>query len=214
MMKDVQVAASINAIEAKIDSFRVEMESVNSNINFFKNQIQELYKKPDVPSEFAEFKSVADSFIKDLFSKNISVNSSISGIKISIETIKSMLEQHDLKIRFNETANRILDDEISDVKEELSQKIVSISTVFSNRFDDHVEKQKKQVEFIGAQALAAPKSILESNNSLIDKIELSRLDGSNAILKASNLELAVKLLERKLENLTLQVKKIELTQLA
>lgn len=211
-MQDVQVSASIHAIEGKVDLVKREMESVHHHINSFKLHFEELFKKPDVPAEFQIFKSSVESFIKDAQDKYISTISTISGIRSSLETAKIAINTHDTEISMFRRAFPIIDQKIDDTKEELSSKIVSISTAFSNRFDEHADKQKKQLIEFSNLAFTAPKAVTESNNALIDKIELACIDGANALLKASNLEMTVKLLERKLENLTLQVKKAELTQ--
>ena len=45
--------------------------------------------------------------------------------------------------------------QITDANDLVSQKIVSISTAFSNKFDAHADRQKKQLEDFSAQALTA-----------------------------------------------------------
>lgn len=212
VMQNVQVSASIHAIEGKVDLVKREMESVNDYINRFKLHFEELFKKPDVPVEFQSFKSFVESFIKDTQDKYVTTISTISGIRSSLETVKITTNTHDTEISMFRRAFPIIDKKIDDTKEELSSKIVSISSAFNNRFDEHAEKQKKQLEMFGSQAMSAPNSVIESNKQLLDKIEVACIDGANALLKSSNVEMSVKLLERKLENLTLQVKKIELSQ--
>lgn len=213
-MADVQVSASIHAIEGKVDLVRREMESVNDYINRFKHQIEELSKKPDVPIEFESFKSLVETFIKDTEDRHSCTLSTIKGIRSTLETVKITVANQDNEIRMLRHSMPILDQKIEGAKEELSSKIVSISTAFANRFDIHADHQKKQLETFSTHAMSAPNSVIESNRKLVEKIELACIDGANALLKASNIELTVKLLERKLENLTLQVKKTELSQQA
>lgn len=214
IMIDVQVTASMHAIEAKVNLFRKEMESVNTHINFFKTQIDQLYQKPDVPAEFREFKCKMDTFIQESSQRNDSSKTLVDGIRRTLETIKHAVSHHENEIRMLRDSMPIMAKQIAESKDELSQKIVSISTAFTNRFDIHTEHQKKQLETFSAQAMKAPNSVIDSNSKLVQKMEISCIDAANALLKASNIELSVKLLERKLENLTLQVKKAELSQQA
>jgi len=213
-MNDAQVHASIHAVESIVASFRREMESVNEHINFFKRQIDELYKKPDVPAEFAAFKTVTENFVKDINDKNSTSKLLIDGIRSVIESLKNTTSVHTNELRQLRDSLPIMEKQITETKDVLSQKIVSISTAFTSRFDEHAEKQKKQLETFSNHALTAPKSVIESNQTIIEQLEVATLDSSNAILKTNNMELTLKLLERKLENLTIQVKKIELTQQA
>jgi len=211
-MQNVQVSANIHAIEGKVDLVKREMESVHDHINRFKLHFDELFKKPNVPVEFENFKSLVESFIKDTEDKFVSTISAISGIRSCLETAKININSHDTEIKMLRRVLPVIEQKIDDTKEDFSSKIVSISTAFNNKFDDHADKQKKQLEIFSIQAMSAPNSVIESNKQLLDKIEVACIDGANALLKASNIELTVKLLERKIENLTLQVKKAELTQ--
>ena len=212
VMKDVQVSASIHAIECKVDSFRYEIESVNHFVNIFKTQIDELYSKPNVPQEFAEFRRTTESFFKEVKDKFSTNKLLVDDIRSVLETLKGVVGFQDLTISQIRESIPVLQQQITDTKDTLSQKIVSINTAFSNRFDDHAVKQKSQLETLKEQAFSAPKSIVESNTTLLDKLEIARMDGSNAMLKVNNLDLSVKMLERKLEKLEMQIKKVELTQ--
>lgn len=214
VMQDVQVSASIHAIEGKVDLVKREMESVNTHINRFKLQIEELSKKPDVPAEFESIKSSIDSFIKGTQDRHVSTMCTISDIKSTLQTAKITIANQDNEIRMLRQSVPMLDEKIETTKQDLSSKIVSISTAFSNRFDAHADQQKKQLDVFGAQAMAAPKSVMESNNSILEKLEVATLDASNSMMKVNNLELSMKVWERKLENLTIQVKKLELSQQA
>lgn len=211
-MQNVQVSANIHVIEGKVDLVKREMESVHDHINRFKLHFEELFKKPNVPVEFQDFKSLVESFIKDTEDKFVSTISTIAGIRSSLETAKININSHDTEIKMLRRVLPVIDQKIDDTKEHLSSKIVSISTAFNNKFDDHADKQKKQLELFSAQAMSAPNSVIESNKQLLEKIEVACIDGANALLKSSNIEMSVKLIERKLENLALQVKKIELSQ--
>jgi hypothetical protein len=211
-MKDVQVVASLHAVESKLEQYKIEYESINHSINVFKTQIQELNKKPDVPEEFKSFRLATESFISDLNQKQVTNKSSIESIKIDVDSLKRALVIHEERIRITSELLPVLEKQTDEVKQEASKKIVDISTSFSGRFNEYAEKQKSQLESFRSEALSAPKSVLESNNRILEKLEVAMLDASNAILKTNNIELAMKLLERKLEHLVLQVKKNELSQ--
>ena len=211
-MQDIQVSASIHSIESKVDLVKREMESVNAHINLFKRHFEELFKKPDVPAEFLAFKLMIDAFIKYTQDNHVSTMSTISGIKSTLQTTKITIANQDNEIRMLRQSVPMLDQKIDDTKSDLSTKIVSISTAFSNKFDAHADKQKKQLEEFSTYALSAPKSVLETNKSISDKIDIALLESSNAIAKMCNIEQTLKMLDRKLEGLSIQVKKVELAQ--
>jgi len=211
-MQDVQVTSSIHSIESRIDLVKREMESINAHINLFKRHFEELFKKPDVPGEFLAFKLMVDAFIKCTQDNHISTISTISEIKSTLQTNKITILNQENEIRMLRQSFPMLDQKIDDTKSDLSTKIVSISTAFSNKFEAHADKQKKQLEEFSSFALSAPKSVMETNKSISDKIDIALLESSNAIAKMCNIEQTLKMLDRKLEGLAIQVKKVELAQ--
>jgi chromosome segregation ATPase len=213
-MKDVQVIASLQNVESKLEQYKSEYESINHSINVFKNQINELHKKPDVPLEFGSFKSTTELLIKELSNNQYSNKLSIDSIKTDITSLRRAIEIHEDRIRTAERHLPILERGVSEAKEALNQKIETVSNGFALRFTEHADKQKSQLESFRAEAFSAPKSVIESNNRILEKLEVATLDASNSMLKVNNFDLNLKLLERKLEQLTLQVKKLELSQKA
>jgi hypothetical protein len=211
-MQDLQVTASIHAIESKVDFFRQEIESVNHFVNLFKRQIDELYSKPNVPVEFAGFRKTTEDFFKEVNDKFCANKLLVDGIRSVLDTLKSVVTHHDLMIGQVQCTIPAIQQQITDANDLVSQKIVSISTAFSNKFDAHADRQKKQLEDFSAQALTAPKSVIETNKSIADKIDIALLESSNAIAKMCNLEQTLKMLDRKLDALAIQVKKVELAQ--
>lgn len=211
-MQDVRVTASIHAIESRVDSFRREVDSINHYINVFKTQIDELYSKPNVPVEFAEFRRTAESFFKEVSDKFSTNKLLVDGIRGVLEMLKSAVSHHDILINQVRDTIPFIEQRITDTSDTLSQKIVSITTAFSNKYDAHADRQKKQLEDFSMQALAAPKSVIETNKSISDKIDIALLESSNAIAKMCNLEQTLKMLDRKLDGLAIQVKKVELAQ--
>ena len=112
-MKDVQIASSLASIEAKVNSFRQEMESVNEHINYFKTQILELYEKPNVPAEFQEFKYKVDTFVQESSNRNDASKVLVDGIRFTIESIKNTLSQHGCDIRMLKDSMPIMEQQIT-----------------------------------------------------------------------------------------------------
>lgn len=69
--------------------------------------------------------------------------------------------------------------------------------------------QKKCDEIVAKIPLAAPPQ-KDVSQEILHKLDLVSLDGSNAVLKANNSEKKIMVLEKKIENLSLELKKIEL----
>lgn len=207
---DVQVNATVSAISAKVDNFKNEIESINHNINVFKRQLEDLCKKPDVPEDFKSYKSITENNFKDLYNKIEGLTSSLNPAKTSIAQMKSQIGFHDED--FSEQMKLIekLSVRIEQINNDLSQKLKTFITSLSNRLNEHEAKQKTETESLRSQLETLPKSILESNETILLKLQTATLDAENAMSKVNNNELHIRVLERKLENLFIQFKKVEL----
>ena len=60
--------------------------------------------------------------------------------------------------------------------------------------------------------VVSPSDVFQQNNDVMKKLESTALDGSNAMMKVNNIDLHTRILEKRIENLAIQIKRIELSQ--
>lgn len=73
-------------------------------------------------------------------------------------------------------------------------------------------EHEKKLLAMKEEILGTPSSNAKVKEDLEQKLQMVALDGSNAVIKANNVDAQIKLLEKKLENLSLQVKRNELAK--
>ena len=111
------------------------------------------------------------------------------------------------------------------VRDELHIGLTSLSNDFrkyQDNVDDFVGKSRKDIEQLNEKvrsqlsSFQIPQMALDSLNALktelLSKMEGITLDANNALLKASNSSQQIMILEKKMENLALNVKKNELAR--
>lgn len=128
-------------------------------------------------------------------------------------------------------SNQGMSKQIEDVKGSVKEAVSKADVLKKDQeatLSDHAVKQKRSEESLNVyisnirqelkdaireiqdKYLASPASVIESNQALVQKIEASRIDASNVNLKLSNFDSQMILFQRKLENLEIRIKKMEL----
>ena len=101
---------------------------------------------------------------------------------------------------------------------DLQKAIQDFNTITEKRYDFlndgisstlklHTKAVDERLDMWKEAILGTPTSNQKVKEEIEKKLEMTQLDGSNAVIKVNNLENQVKLLEKKLENLTLLLKK-------
>lgn len=193
-----------------IEQIKRSIDDVNTRLNSFSIQHEELRHKPDIPAEYREFKSFliekmkiitesVESFsnqLKDVNSKLMKESSHNENEKIEIDTIKNSIKE--------------IVDSIELKNKELNQKINGLGDSISQVHLSAKEHSNKIIDKLKQEISVTPSSILETNNQILRKIEECKMDCSNAMLKLANFETQFTIFQRKLENLDIRIKKFEL----
>lgn len=171
---------------------------------------------------------INESFVhrKDVEAHNLHVNSSLDLLKFESKncadglnrldkTVNSCNEsqkshQDTSSLRLSEHAKILssLSDRFSSLDAKMSALSSSISTiVHENTVQLEAAKTKIRDDLIGN-----PASLASIQKELTGRFESAVLDAKNSLLKANNCTKQIELLERKLENVTLLLKKYELSK--
>lgn len=179
-----QINKSINDLYAKCGSQRVE-----SHIEFTK--MMETCVK-----NMKDFKKIMDDFDKEV--KKLS---KMSGDYLQAES-NNLTLLHGLydESAYSKKEIEILKRNYEDIRRENHEIITRQSQEFNT-------KLKNLKDFIST----IPSEIPEMRKVIDEKIQISELNGQNAILRTSNNERQIMLIEKKIENLYQQIKSVELT---
>ena len=193
-----------------MEEIRRSIDDINRRLNSISKEHQDLSKKPDIPSEYQEFKYLVNSKIQ-------AISDSLDSFSIKVKDVRTQLSH---EISRNETdriekeddrmqMKEILDS-IESQKREFTQKINALGDSISQASSSVKDHANRSVEKLKQEISASPSSILETNNSILRKIEECKMDCTNAMLRLANFETQFSLFHRKLENLDIRIKKLEL----
>ena len=109
--------------------------------------------------------------------------------------------------RFNDLYSyvNVMDASLPSIRAKLSKEMSDAFTSIEKRINEKLEQPKE--EPVDYQPV-----INRVRDDLTKKMELSIIDASNASLKAANAENALRMMEKKMENIVLTIRKLELAQ--
>ena len=204
------VNALIDKHDKQLNQLSIEINGINENINLFRNLIKELtdrYEKVDdihpisqkMDSSLASFGAMMNRFkdqqsslikeIGDLKHHNALVETFTSSISRKVDLIVSDTDSY-------KECNRV---QLKNIQESQAANLAS----FKKLYEENLGKLKSDLT-------VSPSSVFQQNNDIIQKLESASLDGSNAMLKVNNMDMHIKILERKIEKLDILIKKLEL----
>lgn len=130
---------------------------------------------------------------------------------------KSLKAQIQTNARANDSLNLFLKDlgEIAASKSELEAVRKDIVDMKSSPAISNINSALAQLKAeltTQIESVRNLRTVATIDPVMAQKVEIGSLDSSNAMLKTNNLEMQLRLLERKYENLSIQVKKLELTR--
>ncbi len=140
-----------------------------------------------------EFRQTLGDFGTELFN-----------LKVQVANIKVSLQDYVLKEDFDDTISDMKDsyDFQKKYQEAMARDFVSSIERLRNEYDDKLKAMK-------AEILAVPSEIPALKKLIDQKLELVDLNGQNAVLRSSNNEKQIQLVERKIENIYQLIKKVD-----
>lgn len=199
--------------QSQNDQYRQELVSISEKLNKHTRLIDECLSVRSSVEElraFHERQNQMNSRGEDLFFDLI------EGKKSAVTTVAKLEKQMAELKKENESLRKDLTDALELIKE-LNKKFLYLP--FDNQIRElakgqtnHIAETRKEMQKIRDDLVVSPAQIISNNSDLLKKLEVAQLDGSNAMSKVSNFELQIRVLEKKIESLGIQLKKIELGQ--
>lgn len=180
----------INTLQKQINELKncnfVSKKESDENTNHLKCNINELQKS---------IKYISDKYTSS---------------SDSLEAIKSGLNNCVLSCREISKNTSSLEQEFNLASKDIYYKINHNENLISKTFSSIKSEIEEKFSLIKKEVASYPKSILENNEKIMTKVEIAQMDAQNVALKYSNLETQLKIFDRKLENLDIRIKKMEL----
>lgn len=119
-----------------------------------------------------------------------------------------------------------LSNDFKDLKEDLKSLKECLATIRADYKHDHDNLEglilhlngktsnelQSRLEALHKDLVVSPKDIAQQNSTLLKRIEAASMDGVNAMQKVNAQDLNLRILDKKIENLAIQIKRIDLTK--
>lgn len=202
--------------KAKLD----ESVYLNESINTLKADIQKLTSGIDeINANLESFKSYFSSHLNEL---EVRVNYSDHDIKGKIGDFSLLLDAHLASHRVLKEKSEAICDLYFGQEEELIRLNQSIKDV-NEKFEKYrsikevertqdVKVSDKKLECMANEIISRPTGFDELRKEIQDEIRLITLNGQNSILRCSNAEKEIHILEKRIEQIFLLLKRNKLDQ--
>lgn len=225
----IDLATKNNNLENKSDSFKKEISSIRDLISSIEQKIDASESKKTI-----EWTASLES-IKKQFSQYVPVNSlkvlsevheaNQASVAAELSKMKQKLVELDEKFLANGNAYLGIKADQDDLRKQISElgafferkfhslqdRIKDLENGFAAQFASLREWVKGSIEKKASESWINTDTFDTFQKDLGHKLDIVQLDSSNAILKSSNAEKQIGILDRKIENLQILIKK-ELTQ--
>lgn len=189
---------------------KIELRSQSERLNVHEKRIEDLEDLRNIESRFLllnqevakwvrQYAEALDEFRWRREDQNRKIN------QLSAESIRI---GHDTQAQMALISS--VHEEIEKIKSSLSQNQKNLEENITNRCANVLETSNAHLEKVKAELVVSPAQILENNNEIKRKVEIALIDSNTAILKSTNLESMFKVIDRKIENLSQLIKKLEL----
>lgn len=208
---DDKIDRLIQKHDAQLSQHMLEINTLNHNVNIFKTVIQEIRER------LGEVDAL-QHLHKEFNDLTIYLKGESQAIIASLDSLKKEVYQMQLKASQSkemqvELAAKL--DETIAIQDRHFQgnnlKLRDSEKAHSEKIENYHVEFQKSLEQLKNELSVSPIAIFEQNNLMMNKVENAALDGSNAMLKVNNMDMKITIVEKKMENLAIQIKKLELS---
>lgn len=222
-LKRHSVSSQTNANLQSIESIKEDLKHFRKDFGDLLESVDMRFQKQSdnidsLSSEFVKKKEHKDSieFQLQLHEKHKQdYNLSLKSCSKNEENISNVISSvMDLDRAINELGNRVseLKDLLDKYNKEASERIKSLSLSYESKIEKLSDKVIQDIQFVKDEIIGSPSSLQSVKNEIFEKLEMASFDAQNAVLKSNNVDQQIKVQERKIENIILQIKKYELTK--
>lgn len=222
--KQGALKAEMGNVYAKMDSldnkFTDKMLENTRSFDSVKDQIAKVDQKHT--DKFSRCLSSDDlQAVKKPFSDSLNIYASaLNGLSEKVKSLTdgqvNLIENHvSLHAVQSDFAQQLQESNVTltNLSKKSDAAIASLKSYVDNLSDKTKDQVVNYMDNTKVEMIGSPSSIATVRAEIMNKLNLTSLDGSNAVLKVSNLEQQLKLIERKLENLSILQKKNEISKM-
>lgn len=199
----------------QLDFLKSSLENMSSYFskifNDNKSDVLKLQNSSASKSELLDHENKNHEKLNDLKNNLSNLQSSVSEISKDHPLLKASSQDASSNLMYLHSALKDLQDKnktdysLKDLRSELSNLVKNTSDSLNSNFDQKLNEVKALVD-------NSPDMLDKVKRDILQKLDAVSLDGSNASIKASNCSQQILMIEKKIENIYLLLKKFELNK--
>jgi len=194
--------SSVNDIVSRVDGIRLDLNKKideNFDSSVLKSDLEFL------GNNFERKSTEIKNTVQSILSASQGFDSKIKSFEFNMGNLNNKVNELIISIQKNYSDIFLIQSTFKDFESSLDKKIQSQVSIVNQNIDTKISIAKKDFQ-------VAPETLSGLRDELLKKLEAVALDGSNAVLKSNNSSQQILVLEKKIENIFLLLKKHELTQ--
>lgn len=215
LSKDLQSSSSfVSSIDAKVSEIKLSLDKFDEMLfSELEKNSQAIEKRFDVVASIEDLlKHKQESSLA-----NSQLDSSLSILSkrhdrfdVELSAIRNKNLEHAESIASIEERVCSVESQLSKLYDDVSMRNLSLRDFVSSSIKQLSADFDKKLASLRSELADSPRSTDAVRTELLAKLDIVALDGSNAVLKASNGSSKISLMEKKIENLYLLVNQLQL----
>lgn len=184
----------------------------NQKLHSILSLLEDVFAKNDRVKDVENNEKRMEDSLKTLWETITSLKSQIDHGKSVVQSLinnlkctQDQLTSESKKIDDLDRKSSYIVSEVDRKLKPLENTVVSLKQSIREEFEEKLKETKKE-------AFVPTSVIFQQNEEAVKKMEVTRLDVMNAVKKSNNTEEYLRILERKIETLSLQIKKLDINQ--
>ena len=207
-----QIDALVRGVKSLKQGVEEQFAASSDSVQKIVQQHSDLKASTLPSSEFtSHIKSQSDRF-NEIHSSLSDIRREISKVRAEKDQLESVINSQKNGQKIHESKLGSLESSLSQQTSSLSSKIADVHQVVENKVQNVIQKMQQSVDSAKTELLGSPSSLQGAKNELMQKMEAVELDAANALLRSKNSEQKCSVLDRKIDNIYLLLKKHELKE--
>jgi hypothetical protein len=164
-------------------------------------------------SDLQSLKKAHQQAVLDIHNKIDAVIGKVRNIAMDQSELKDKHSAIDEAQSASSGQIQVVRSSLSDHVQSAEYSMKSLKSYVDTLCDRLKDQTVSYMDSVKIEMLGSPSSMESVRKEILNKLNLTSMDGTNAVMKVANNEQAIKLLEKKVENLAILLKRNEITKM-
>jgi septation ring formation regulator EzrA len=203
---------TLQSQKARLEQISQELISINDFINAFKRNLDDLSKKYSELESIKGLESKVDDATKGYLQGHIILKKKSELLDLANSAMQANNSDMIKALSSLSSKHESIEERFLDYKNDQELKAQTLRNDHKKALEALRKEFQASLDSLRKDLVVSPSDVFQQNNDVMKKLESTALDGSNAMMKVNNIDLHTRILEKRIENLAIQIKRIELSQ--